>query len=855
MALYPLLTLSLLVPTSAQPNFIPEKYLDCGVRRAAFSYALSLFPSRNNRDVHDSLQLAAYCGDPLPPSTLPSPPLPLLSGATPSFYCDSKLGSDTSGDGSQASPFASIQRGVGACRSVGGGGCSVVLRDSAPFYLSAPLSLDGRDSGLTITAFPGEAPVVSGGTPLEGLEWVRVPSALPGANIWKAHAPLPAIPGALLVSGKRQPRARWPNSDADSDTVPTGWSNASSWLPRPPSPPPVVVPGNYSRPEDHFFPNFVWAVNGSALGQFEPPEGYWVAPTPEKGGPTYAIPGAFLFNAPHFSPRVGTWTNPTSAVVHTFHGGYWGSWQFYVAGVQAPQTNASGDGGGVGQIDLGEGGWQEARGWPSGGALYVENVLEELDSPAEWYYNQASGDLTFWYNSTQGTPPPTTIGEGGVPVASQVEVLINATGSPTSPIVNLTLAGITFTGTQPTFLSHRFRAPSGGDWSFSEVAALTLTHTVGGSISGCTFTTLGGNGVLVSGANQGARVEGCTFSRLGENGVVACGERGILQDLRGKGVPVGTTLINNVFSELGVFVKQSGAFYAALAANSTISRNVAFNLPRAAVNINDGAFGGHLIEGNLFFQTVRESADHAPINTWDREPYLLGFKPSSTSPSDTALTPILYGSTSRCTANFLVCDGYAIHCLDHDDGSNAWEDQGNVIAWAGIKNYLGFNKSSINNLIVRPDYNLERTPGMHPGTGAGGVPLPAGFYFPACLRTLGQWSWGPTLADSYLNNTCILGGGGNGSSSFTTNPYIFGAGTCQPSAPASSGALPRAAGNTYYAHNAQVAIACGKVNLTLEEAAAVGWEVGSSAVSNSAFTNDAQGAAALEALIHGFLGF
>jgi hypothetical protein len=52
-----------------------------------------------------------------------------------------------------------------------------------------------------------------------------------------------------------------------------------------------------------------------------------------------------------------------------------------------------------------------------------------------------------------------------------------------------------------------------------------------------------------------------------------------------------------------------------------------------------------------------------------------------------------------------------------------------------------------------------------------------------------------------------------------------------------------------------VAIACGKANLTLEEASAVGWEVGSTAVSNSAFTNDEPGGGALEALIKGFLGY
>jgi hypothetical protein len=819
----------LLVSASAQPNAIPEKFIDCAVRRAAFAFAQHLQPARNNSDVFDALQLGAYCGTPPPRAPAARAAPAGLPAAARSFYCDAAAGSDAAA-GTEAAPFATVERGVAACRGGGGGGagaappgCLVVLRGGAPFFLRAPLALDGRDSGLTIAAYPGEAPVLSGGAPLAAA-WERVPSALPGANIWRARAPLPVAPGALLVAGKRQPRARWPNGDADTDTVPAGWANASEWLPRPPGAPPAQLPGNFSRPEDHFFPSWVWGVNGSAAGAFDPPEGYWLAPAPA-GGATWAVPGAFVFRAAAFSPRAATWARPTAAVVHAFHGAYWGSWQFAVAGVRA--LNGS-----FGRVDLGAGGWQEARGWPSGGALYVDNVAEELDAPGEWYYD--GENITLWHNSSG---PPAAAG-AAAPVAAQLECLINATASGGAPLANLSLVGLTFTATQPTFLSRRFRAPSGGDWSFSESAAVVLSHTQGARVAGCAFSALGGNGVLVSGANLGARVEGSAFSRLGESGVVACGERGILQDLRGRGVPVGTTVVGNVFSELGVFVKQSGAFYAALSANSTVARNVAFNLPRAAVNVNDGAHGGHAIEGNLFFQTVRETQDHGAINTWEREPYLRGFSPAG--------APLLYGATSRCTRNFLVCDGFGIHCLDHDDGSNNWADEGNVVAWAGVKNYLGFNKTARGNLFVRPDFDARRAPGMHPGASASGVPLPAAFYFPACVRTLGQWAWGPALADSYVNNTCLLGA--------TSNPYIFGAGTCNPAAPAASGALPSASGNTYFAPNGSVAIACGAKTLTLAEAAAAGWEVGSAAVSNAAFGNDAAGAAALEALIRGFLG-
>ncbi len=69
-------------------------------------------------------------------------------------------------------------------------------------------------------------------------------------------------------------------------------------------------------------------------------------------------------------------------------------------------------------------------------------------------------------------------------------------------------------------------------------------------------------------------------------------------------VPAGTLVDSCVFSDMGVYVKQAGAIYMALSANTTIRRNIAYNLPRAAVNFNDGAFGGHLLERNLFFNAV-----------------------------------------------------------------------------------------------------------------------------------------------------------------------------------------------------------------------------------------------------------
>ena len=74
--------------------------------------------------------------------------------------------------------------------------------------------------------------------------------------------------------------------------------------------------------------------------------------------------------------------------------------------------------------------------------------------------------------------------------------------------------------------------------------------------------------------------------------------------------------------EVGLYEKQSSFYVQAKTAQSTISGNVFFNGPRAGINANDGFGGGDEISHNLVFSTCRESGDHGPFNSWDRQPFL-----------------------------------------------------------------------------------------------------------------------------------------------------------------------------------------------------------------------------------------
>ena len=119
-----------------------------------------------------------------------------------------------------------------------------------------------------------------------------------------------------------------------------------------------------------------------------------------------------------------------------------------------------------------------------------------------------------------------------------------------------------------------------------------------------------------------------------------------------------------------------------------------------------------------------------------------------------------------------------------------------------------------------------------------GIPLPEVFYFPACYRSLGQWAWGSALADSAVNNTCVLNA--------TSSPYIFG--TCNPDAPGVRGDVPETAENTFMTPDGALAIECGGKSLSLKEAQAVVYETESRSIPTPDVT-------AVVALIHAWLGF
>ena len=162
------------------------------------------------------------------------------------------------------------------------------------------------------------------------------------------------------------------------------------------------------------------------------------------------------------------------------------------------------------------GGWQGGRGWQIKNASHIddpmatdylvaskwmiENVIEALDAPNEWFFDEAAGKLLLIPNSTD----PDMLVAGGPPpsdekyVAVVLETLISINGTKAAPVKDITVQGITFRDAADITMEP-WAVPSGGDWGLYRGGAIFIEGAEEITIQHNTFTRLDGNGVFVSG--------------------------------------------------------------------------------------------------------------------------------------------------------------------------------------------------------------------------------------------------------------------------------------------------------------------------------------------------------------------
>lgn len=419
-------------------------------------------------------------------------------------------------------------------------------------------------------------------------------------------------------------------------------------------------------------------------------------------------PAALRFNGTSedsTSPeRIARWANPEGGYLHAMHPYDWGDFHWRIKAAVA------------GALEL-EGGWQNNRpAEPSPENRMVENIMEELDSPGEWFWS--SKDHTLYYMPGTGEKL-----NGAVAELSRLKHIFEFRGSADNPVRNIRIKGIRVTMAERTFME-KYEPLLRSDWTIYRGAAVLFEGTENCSLEDCDLYDLGGNAVMFSRYNRNSSVTGCHIHHIGASAVCFVGDPSAvrspsfnysqfveLADMdRTPGpannlYPESCTVSDNLIHDIGMYEKQVTGIELSMCRNIEVSHNTVHGTPRAALNISEGTWGGHHIVFNDFFDTVRETGDHGSINAWGRDRY---WHPDrSTMDRINAENPELpYLDTVSpvvIESNRLRCDrGWDI---DLDDGSTNYLIRNNICLHGGIKLREGFGRTVENNILINSTFH------------------------------------------------------------------------------------------------------------------------------------------------------
>jgi hypothetical protein len=449
-------------------------------------------------------------------------------------------------------------------------------------------------------------------------------------NIWAmdlSAAGVAGVAGLRAADGTRLTRARYPNGFPETrGFMPPAVFRATSWTPQQaPRTPAVQVDLPRSvllrNTSVSSFQTFTAGLGGTCE-RFDPDSGYWCSTHVQGGGSVIYFAPIAMQATQAVLPHT-PYAHPETAIIQTWRPGHWASWMYEVgAATFDPATGAT-------NFSLARGGFQGSRGADEGEDSYIENVFEELDAPSEWFFDASTSTLYLFHNATAGTPPPPAL--LWTPPANKH--LFNITGTAASPVRGVSLLGLGLRDTAYTYMDPH-AIPSGGDWTLERSAVVFIEGTEGVNVSGCVFERIDGNAVVLSAYNRHAEVSFNEFAWIGATAVALWGNtestggadsvlaEGYGADGTSGNQPRFSLIAHNLCRELGVWEKQSSCYTQFKSAQNTVLRNIFYNGPRAHINFNDGFGGGAVVESNLVFNSCRESSDHGPFNSWDRDPYL-----------------------------------------------------------------------------------------------------------------------------------------------------------------------------------------------------------------------------------------
>jgi len=403
--------------------------------------------------------------------------------------------------------------------------------------------------------------------------------------------------------------------------------------------------------------------------------------------------------------RVATWHSPSGGYIHALHRSEWGDFHYIITGKNSK-----------GELNY-EGGWQNNRRMGMHERYrFVENIFEELDTVNEWFYDKQSRTLYYY-------PPENVDVKTAKFETPQMAHLFEFKGTEKKPVSNISIEGLMLTQTVRTFMQNR-EPLLRSDWTIYRGAAVLYEGAVNCSLKNCTLFNLGGNAVFFNNFNRHCEVSGCMIAKIGASAVCFVGDPNAVRSPsfeynqfvpleqidstpgpKTNNYPAACKVYDNLMFQLGMVEKQSAGVELSMCRDITVSHNTIYDVPRAGINVSEGTWGGHVIEYNDVFNTVKESGDHGSFNSWGRDRYW--------HPDKKVLDAIVenhFNLTLLDVVKPIVLRNNRMRCdhgwdIDLDDGSGNYIIYNNLCLNGGIKLREGVNRIVENNIIINNSFH------------------------------------------------------------------------------------------------------------------------------------------------------
>ncbi|MBE6939084.1 MAG: peptide-binding protein [Ruminococcaceae bacterium] len=383
------------------------------------------------------------------------------------------------------------------------------------------------------------------------------------------------------------------------------------------------------------------------------------------------------------------WADPTGGYIHAMHAHLWGGYIYRIDGKNEDGTLAL------------SGGWQNNRQMGMHKVYrYAENIFEEMTQPGEWYFDEKN--MRVFVRPFPGDD------------LDNAEIAVSSCFFILEDCENVTVENLTLERSARTFMDTK-EPVLRSDWTIYRGGAVLVKNSANCLFDRCAFMDVGSNGVFVDGRNENIRVTRTHFNNIGASGLCFMGypdavkaplfeysqtqhidDTDLTPGPASDNYPRNCAVEDCLIEYVGTVEKQATGVEISMAYGITVKDCTVCHTSRSGINISEGAFGGHRIEGCDVFDTVRETGDHGCFNSWGRDRYwnLQGLDPADAGK---------YASIDMVDGNVITrsrfrCDrGWDI---DLDDGSSNYLITENLCLNGGIKLREGFFRTVHHNICV-----------------------------------------------------------------------------------------------------------------------------------------------------------